>query len=220
MNEKSFLPAPLPKYIYHLADAANWSSIQQHGLLSTSALLDLSGSRGQAREQIEQQQRTQLTMLENGTIIRDQMPMPATTLQRCLHGMTPREWYALLNARVFFWLESGRLNRMLKANGKRAQIVMTLDTKRLLAAYAEQASLTPINTGNTRRKPAIRGRQTFVPYKTWLESRWASEAEALGTQARPRSHSPAELTILGAVPDAMNFVTQTTYIEPGELFLS
>lgn len=220
MDKKNdFSQVHLPRYIYHLADAANWLSIQQHGLLSTSALLDLSGIQGREREYIEQQQRTQQITLANGAIIRDQGPMPPAALERCLQGMTPQEWYALLNGRVFFWLESGRLNRMLKANHQRPQIVMILDTEQLLAAYAEKVALAPINTGNARRKPAMRGRQTFVPYKTWLESRWTSEAEALGTRMRPKSHSPAELTILDAVPDIMNFVKQTKYIKQGDFFL-
>lgn len=219
MNRTDCLPqTPLPRCIYHLADAANWLSIQQYGLLSTSALLDLSGVQGREREQIEQQHRAQQVTLVNGTIIRDQKPMPPTTLERCLHGMTPQEWYALLNARVFFWLDIGRLNRMLKANHKRPQVVMVLDTEQLLAKYAEQVALTPMNTGNARRRPALRGRQTFVPYGIWIESRWASEAEALGTRTRPRSHRPAELTITDAVPDVMNFARRTKLLKQGELF--
>jgi hypothetical protein len=219
MKQKDYLPqAYLPRSIYHLADAANWSSIQQYGLLSTSALLDLLRVQGKEREQIEQQHRAQQVRLANGVIIRDQKPMPPTMLGRCLYGVTPREWYALLNARVFFWFDIERLNRMLKANYERPQIVIVLDTERLLRAYAEQVALTPINTGNARRRPALRGRQTFVPYSTWLETGWASEAEALGTRMRPRNHRPAELSIPGAVPDVMNFIRGTKLLNRGELF--
>jgi hypothetical protein len=132
--------------------------------------------------------------------------------------MIPSEWYALLNGHVFFWLDIERLNRMLRANRPRLQMVLTLDTAPLLAAYAEQVALTPINTGNARRRPAIRGRDTFVPYRTWKESRWASEAEGLGVTARPRSHRPAELTIAYAVPDIMNFVRQARLLQKGDLF--
>lgn len=219
MEQKDYLlRTHLPGHIYHLADAANWSSIQQYGLLSTSTLLNLSGV--QDKEHIEQQHRAQQVTLPNGAIIRDQKPMPPETLERCLRGMTPYEWYALLNSKVFFWLDRDRLNRMLKANHGRPQVVIALDTEQLLAAYAERVALTPINTGNARRQPALRGRQTFVPYKTWIESRWASEAEALGTRMRPGSHRPVELSIAGAVPDAMNFVKQTTFLAQGELFLA
>jgi len=220
MNTKrnGFAQTSLPHALYHLADAANWASIQQYGLLSTSALLDLAGIQGREREQLEQRQRIRQMTLTTGTIIGGQNPMPPTALERCLQGMTPYEWYALLNARVFFWLDIGRLNRMQKANHHRGQVVMVLDTEQLLANYAEQTALTPINTGNARRKAALRGRQTFVPYNTWVESRWTSEAEALGTRVRPGNHSPAELTIAGAVPDVMKFVRQIAHLKPGEIF--
>lgn len=203
----------LPRSIYHLADAVNWPSIQRYGLLSTSALLDLAGVQGSERERIERQQRFQQITLPNGVIIRDQRPMPPSALERCLHDMAPHEWYALLNAKVFFWLDNERLSRMLKANRRSPQMLLTVDTGRLLTAYAEQVSLTPINTGNARRRPATRGRQTFVPYHTWLKSRWASEAAALGTPPRSKSHPPAELTITHAVPDFMEFVIHSELIK-------
>ncbi|HET8840185.1 MAG TPA: hypothetical protein VFN35_01900 [Ktedonobacteraceae bacterium] len=211
---------PLPASLYHLADVENWPSIQHHGLLSTSALLDLTGIQGEKRWQIEQSQRLQQTNLASGILVRDQRPIAPAALERCLRGMTIHEWYALLNARIFFWLDTDRLNRMLKANGRRPQVVMVLDTRQLLAAYADRIELTPINTGNTRRQPALRGRQTFVPYRTWLESRWLSETEALGTSGRSRSHHPAELTVLGAMPDVMTFVKHTQHLQAGEPFLA
>lgn len=203
----------LPAHIYHLADAANWASIQHYGLLSTSALLDQAGINGRERESIERQHRARQVVLANGVVIRDQVPMPPLALQRCLRDMTPDEWYALLNQKVFFWLDIERLNRMLKANSGRPQVIMTLDTEQLLARYAEQAALSPINTGNARRQPAIRGRSTFVSYRTWITSRWASEAEGLGTRERSRSHPPAELTIAHAVPDVMRFVVEATFVD-------
>jgi hypothetical protein len=144
--------------------------------------------------------------------------MPPAALHRCLRGMGPSEWYKLLNGRVFFWVDTDRLNRMLKANHPRPQVVLVVDTQQLLAAYSECVELTPINTGNARRQPAVRGRHTFVPYRTWIESRWATEAEGLGVQERPRSHPPAELTISYAVPDVMSFVQHTRVLHTGEVF--
>jgi hypothetical protein len=210
--------SPLPPYLYHLAEEENWASIQRHGLLSTSALLDLAGVTGSERESVERWHRTHLTALANGAIVRDQKPMPPAALDRCLRGMTPSDWYMLLNGRVFFWLDTDRLNRMLTANHPRPQVVLVLGTAQLLGAYSKRVELTPINTGNARRQPAVRGRQTFVPYRTWSESRWASEAEGLGVPARPRSHPPAEFTISYAVPDIMNFVQQARLLHTGECF--
>ncbi|WP_442854742.1 DUF7002 family protein [Fischerella sp. PCC 9605] len=40
----------LPQHIYHLAETVNWPSIQRHGLLSTSKLLEFSGYTGDNRD--------------------------------------------------------------------------------------------------------------------------------------------------------------------------
>lgn len=209
----------LPRTIYHLADAANWPSIERHGLLSTHALLDLAGVWGDERRRFEHEQRTMQMELPNGVIIRDQKPLPPQALERCLRDMSPTEWYTLLNAQVFFWLDSERLNRMRRASWQRAQVVLMIDSERLVARYAEHIALSPINTGNARRQPAMRGRQTFVPYPTWIDSGWASEAESLGTRRRPRGHAPVELTISGAVFDVMDFVVDVRRLDAGQPFL-
>jgi len=39
--------------LYHMAERGSWPSIREHGLLSTSALLDLYGKQGAEREAIE-----------------------------------------------------------------------------------------------------------------------------------------------------------------------
>ncbi len=214
----SVVPDRLPRQVFHLAEAANFPSIQQYGLLSASALLDLAGIHGQERIALEQRQRMGHLQLPNGTYLRDQKPMPAHTLAPCLIGMEPAEWYGLINSKIFFWLDPDRLNRQRQACGLRPQVVMIVDTTRLLARHAERTFLSPINTGNARRKPAMRGRGTFVPYACWLESGWHSEAAGMGGRTRCRSHHPAELTIDGAVPDIMDLVVRVCRLGPGESF--
>jgi hypothetical protein len=215
--KSALLINPLPPTLYHLTQTTNWPSIEKHGLLSTQALLDLVGLSGREREHMAYRHRAERVVLPNGVIISDQRPMPPTALKRCLHGVTPEEWYALLNSKVFFWLDSERLSRLRCVYRAIPQIVMSIDTQRLLASYAEQIALTPINTGNARRQPAQRGLSTFVPYKTWLASGWTSETEALHTRPRLRSHPPAELTVAYAVPDVMDFVTDVQRLAVGEI---
>jgi hypothetical protein len=201
--------------VYHLAEADNWPSIQVHGLLSAQALLQLAGNTEADRHRV-MRHRVSRTVLSNGTVVRDQGPMPPAALQRCLRGMTPAEWYALLNAKVFFWVDADRLNRHLRACRHHPQVVMVLDATRLLGRYAPRTAVSPFNTGNARRRPAPRGRETFVPYATWLESGWEREASGLGTSARSRSHPPAELTVDRSVPDAMDFVVDVRFPVAGE----
>lgn len=202
----------IPNQVYHLVEAANWPSVQRHGLLSTRELLRLTGLSPAARKRISTAQRLRHTPLSDGMAIRDQVPMPADALRKCLIGMTPAEWYSLLNGMVFFWCDRDRLNRQLSACGERPQIVLTLDTKRLLARHAQRVAMTPFNTGNARRKPAIRGRATFVPYTIWLASAWRSEAEALGVRERPSSHAPVELTVAGALRDVAEFISNIEHV--------
>jgi hypothetical protein len=204
--------------IYHMAEAANWPAIKRDGLHCASTLLDLAGIIGEDRERLEKHQRLTHTKLLNGVQLRDQRPMPPVALATCLIGIVPSEWYALINARVFFWLDPARLNRQRAACNPRPQVVLTVDAGRLLAAYAERVALTPINTGNARRRPTRRGAATFVPYAAWVTSAWASEAASLGTPVRPPSHPPVELTVAGSIPDIMQFVVSVQQLAPGQLF--
>jgi hypothetical protein len=208
----------LPSTIYHLAEEANFKSIQECGLLSATRLITAAGLTESDRRSLEREQRREHTELASGVQIRDQRPMPPDALQGCLVGLAPADWYGLVNARVFFWLNPGRLDRQRAACRSRTQVVLAIDTARLIAAYCKQAEVTPINTGNARRKPALRGAATFVPYATWLKSGWESETKALGIPPRRRSHPPAELTVRDAVPDIMRFVIGEFRLPPGRKF--
>lgn len=201
----------IPSQVYHLVEASNWSSVQRHGLLSTLELLRLAGVSAEDRKRLSTTQRLRHTILSDEIAIRDQVPMPTEALQRCLVGMAPADWYALLNRKVFFWCSRDRLNRQLRACNNRPQVILTLDTQRLVARHAQGITLTPFNTGNARRKPAIRGQATFVPFHIWLESAWRSEAESLGVSERPSSHPPVELTVEGGVRDVTEFITEIEY---------
>jgi hypothetical protein len=106
--------------LYHMAEDASWPSIRERGLLSTTALLDLYGSQGAEREQVEAQRRPAGVVLEHASlpraVIRDQLPMDDGGLRRCLPGhIEPTDWYRLLNGKVFFWLTRRRLLTLLNA---------------------------------------------------------------------------------------------------------
>jgi hypothetical protein len=206
----------LPRRVFHLAEEANFPSIQRNGLLSASALLDLAGIIGEERTRLEQRQRLLHINLPNGTYLRDQRPMPPQALAHCLIGMEPADWYGLINSKVFFWLDPDRLNRQRQACEPRPQIVLVVDTERLLARHAKRIALSPFNTGNAHRKPAVRGRSTFVPFERWVESGWDSEAPGVGSRSRSRSHRPVELTIEGTVSDIMDLVVRVCRLGPGE----
>lgn len=154
--------------LYHMAEDRNWESIQSHGLLSTTALLDRFGIEGKERYVIESARRPEIVQLqhpEHGVVlVRDNKPMQEKSLERCLHGMTPREWYEHLNRRVFFWVEWKRLLKLLGARAyrNRPHLVLEVVTAELLKQHADRVALSPINSGATfAMNPAPRGLDTF-----------------------------------------------------------
>ncbi len=130
----------------------------------------------------------------------------STALATCWIGIVPSEWYTLINAHVFFWLDPARLNRQRAAYDPHPQVVLTVDASKLVAASAEKMAVTQINTGNACRCPARQGAATFVPHAAWITSAWAGEAASLGAPVRPSSHLPVGLTVAGSISDSMQFV--------------
>ena len=94
--------------LYHMAHISSWASISEHGLLSTNALLNLFEVSGWERERLERRHRAQCETLSHhalaDAVIRDQKPMSDASLRKCLSdGLTPTDWYCILNRHVFFW---------------------------------------------------------------------------------------------------------------------
>ena len=207
------MPRPI-QIAYHLVDASNWASVQNYGLISARRLMEVCGGieYGAFRHH-----RSASRRLASGVLIRDQRPMPPKALMRCLtSGLTPEDWFELLNSKVFFWLDPKRLNRQRLACGASPQVALIVNASRLLIKYNGLATVTPINTGNALRCAAPRNLTTFVPYERWLIDGWAYE-NIPGAQPRPRSHRPAELTISEAVPDILDYVMAAVPLNPGEI---
>lgn len=204
---------PLPDRAFHLAEADNWPSIQRSGLCSTAALLGLAGLSGHEARRFSVYRREGMR-LPSGVYIRDQRPMPPAALARCLDdGLSPEAWYALVNSKVFFWLDVGRLSRHIAACALRPQVVIAVDLRGLLARHGARAFVTPFNVGNARRRAAGRGHRSFVPLQAWLETRWDSEAGP-GARPRPRTHQPAELAVEGSVPDLKHVMIGAVPVAP------
>lgn len=188
--------------LWHMAELGSWPSIQQHGLLSTTALLDLFEVAGEKRRKIESERRPESVPLDHSqwgrAVVRDQKPLNETLLLRRLDGMTAAEWYRMLNARVFFWVTEERLERMLGAQAYRGRrhTVLEIDAHGMLSRYSGAASISTINSGaifplsSTRR-----GAQTFQRF------------DQFGWVERSRRPEPVvELAVDHAVPDVKDFV--------------
>jgi uncharacterized protein DUF7002 len=198
--------------LYHVTDGGAWPSVRTQGLLSTSALLDLYGVEGPARSAFESERRpTGMILKSDGlpdVLLRDQSPMTNKALFGCLDGMTPREWYRSLNAKVFFWTSMQRLLRLLTAKAGRdvAQLVLTVDTRSLVTAHLDRILLSGMNTGSTIRRPLPRGPRTFLPVAEFPY------------EERRRTRSPSdalvEFVVEGAVPDIMDHLIAVDEIGP------
>jgi hypothetical protein len=194
--------------LFHMAEDGSWPSIQRHGLLSTSALLDLFEIQEKERFSIESERRAErvtVTHPDHGTaIIRDQKPLNMAALDRILIGMSPQQWFETLNARVFFWLTEKRLIDFLSARSYRDQVhsVIAVDTRALLERHAARVALTSFNTGSTYYNPPRRGVGTFlsIPEYPFDERR----------RKRGLAHAVVELAVERGVSDIGDVAVSVT----------
>ena len=196
--------------LYHLAEEGTWESIRERGLLSTTALLDLYQKNGKERFLIESQYRSDSIVIEHPihgrAVIPDQKPMVETVLRKCLFNMTPRDWYELLNRKVFFWPTKERLFGLLAAKSyrERTHCVLTIESESLLATQLT-ITLSAINSGSTIYNPQPRGSHTFLRLEDYpYEER---------RKKRGTSNAVAELCVDYSVPDIAVHVSQVCHMK-------
>lgn len=154
--------------LFHMAHDGAWPSVRDHGLMSAEGLVDAYGVMGEDRAALLSRRRPDSVPLAAeglpGAVLRDQKPMSDLSLSKCLDdGLTPSQWYELLNSRSFFWLSRQRVWKLLKARAYRdaPQTVLTIDTAGLVAAHRDRIWLSPINSGFSMLKATRRGNGTF-----------------------------------------------------------
>jgi hypothetical protein len=125
--------------------------------------------------------------------------MTDSGLQRALRdGLSPTEWYQIINRKVFFWVNESRLDTLLRAQAYRStpHLVLTVDTAALLGRHLDRVTLSPMNSGATRPMPHPRGRETFLAL-----------AEYPFMDRIQRGLEPVvELAVEGAVPDILELL--------------
>src|ERR1022692_4480653 len=105
MSNAELLIQLYPRF-YHMAHAGSWPTIQRHGLLSTTALLDLFEVNGERRSALESRVRPKseeiLHPAHGRALLRDQKPLNEKKLAGALDDdLSPRDWYHVLNRKVF-----------------------------------------------------------------------------------------------------------------------
>ena len=179
--------------LYHMAEAGTWENIKRHGLLSTAALLRLFDVSEPQRSAIGSKYRGSRVVIRHAdygcAVIREQTPMPPGKLGLALTDMEPSEWYHLLNGKMFFWSTESRLMSFLQARSHqdRPHDVLTICTRSLVEQYANEITLSPINSGTVRMPTHRRGSNTFQTIAEY--------------NCRTRRECFAELAVEGSVPD-------------------
>ncbi len=191
--------AELHPKLFHMA-AASRPSIRRHGLLGTSTLPDRFEVRGCERKKIASRHRPKPVTLchpKHGVAaIRDQKPVSDVASRKALpDDMKPGDWSKILNSMVFFWPTGKGLKSVLGAYKGERHMVLVVRTRNLLEAREDGAFPSPIDSGNTRRKPAHRGWNTFY--------RIGEEPIEPG-----RKGNVAELAVKHSAPDLRCHVTR------------
>lgn len=195
--------------LYHMAMKDSWPLIREHGLLPTNALLELFEVEPILAANLRTERRPESIVIEHPelgqAVVRDQIPMHDKDLVRCLQdGLTPRDWYKLLNERVFFWLTEDRLERLLCAGAYRTMehLVLTVPAAAIVERYYDRIELAPMNTGCTKPMAHPRGADTFLPIGEYPYAKWKKK--------RRRGERVVELTVIGGVPDIAEYVTEVS----------
>lgn len=140
--------------LYHMAHESALPGILKHGLLSTSALLDLFKISGERRVEIETKIRREIVILSDSEIgtafLRDQKPIGNDErLASCLTGASAPNWHRILNSKVFFWVTRERVNTLRQARAYRKQrhLLLTLKTEDVVHKYRDKITLCHMNSG-------------------------------------------------------------------------
>lgn len=202
--------------LWHMAHDGAWPAIRDHGLMSAEALVTAYGVEGAQRDKLLGSRRPTNHALTApglpGAVVRDQKPMTDKALLKCLQGgMTPENWYRLLNSRTFFWLAAERVRGLTKAVAyrKEPQTVITLDTASLVAAHEGDIWLSPLNSGATLYTPQPRGPETFRRIADF-------PFEERAKKRKPPSNV-VELLVDYSVPNIADYVLAVHRLKAGEI---
>lgn len=211
------LTRPYPE-LHHMAADGSWPSIQRHGLLSTAALVEKwqvvePGIRSSLLEQRREESRVLKHPMHAAAVIRDQKPIHEPSLGEALDGMTVGQWYEVLSARVFFFLQRERLEGLLNARSytKDSHTVITIDTANFVAAHEREIELCTINSGFAQRhSKARRGLDTFQSISDYRH-------RALEAQRTCAPWDVAEFCVPGGVRDIGDHIIRVEWMRGDEI---
>ncbi len=173
-QEQSKLDVFLEHYprVFHVSLCLQASTIRSAGLFSAAGLLKRCSLSSEECERILHSQRKATKILQTdfgATVLNDQLPLPAKALLRCLNGMSPEEWYAEVNERIFFFLNEDKARSFAKVRADKlpTRTLLCLNTEKLIRGLENDFELCAFNSGNAMRKPVRRDRDSFQTISTY-----------------------------------------------------
>ena len=116
-----------PPHFFHIAEPSNLASIKRHGLLSTERLIRRTIRGKKEVDALLVRHRHEPLVLGDGTVVRDQKPMPPSLLAPALRdGMAPSDWYRLVNGFVFLWANEARVRGAFESLPRQAPDHLTI----------------------------------------------------------------------------------------------
>jgi hypothetical protein len=196
--------------VYHVASAAAWTSIQEHGLLTTVELLELFDVPQAQRDELLTRQRTESIRLEAPgrppAVIRDQKPMKFLE-EKVEPGQTIEDFLMAINSRVFFWATRNRLDRLLLAREYRndEQMLLHIDTRKLVERYEHKIQLCRFNSGAiTQMNHPNRSRDSWLSIGRYPYQQYR--------RRYGRDGALAEVTVVCSVPDVLDLAADVELI--------
>lgn len=191
--------------LFHVTEPGSWASIRQHGLLSSEELLRRAGfAEAEVASRIRRLRPSPEVVqgtLIGPVVLNDNSPLNEKKLAGCLEdGLAPAEWIAMLNQRVFFWVDEKRCHALRDAKalkGRRPRDVLVFNTASLLAGLTDRVEMAPFNTGNTLHDPVKRGLTTFTPLGEMSFAEWRLRR----SQRKVSPDAIVEVVVRDAVPD-------------------
>jgi hypothetical protein len=203
----SDLAAVAPQ-LFHLTAGDAWPSIAERGLRSATWLVRAHGLDDDQSTTLLAAPREQVEVIGDPTdpvghaTLRDQKPLTLSKLERLVEGITPEGYIRLINDRVYFYMKQADVERVrAQREDGGPQLLLTFDSRRLLADYSGSVRVAKINTGATIGMQGRRGP------RTWLA---IDKFPGRATEVK-------EFTVLDGISDVTPYLVSAELWEKGEV---
>ena len=180
--------------LWHVTFAGGWEGIQRQGLLRAVDVAPETAEEFRAEvRRVDGSDGLTVTLRDQVSSRADPSP--------CLDGITPAQWWSLINGRVYFFRRKDDATKLLDVylGQGHAQEVVRVRTKAALEAVAGGVEVTTVNAGTfPRTKGPSRGPATFVPLADYPVATVAKIQEVTVTVSVPLP-SPAVFSVVGHV---------------------